>query len=124
MKRETIEKLQFFEQFNNEATVRLGDKYIKFEPFLKDVISGQGMIGENSYLILWKSSKIEELNDAYEVQEFLSDIILIGSNGGGSAYGLNSNGEYIEVPFIGMDDEEVEVIAKSFDEFITYLYNK
>lgn len=124
MKRETIEKLRFFEQFNNKATAHLGDKYIKFESFLKDMISGHGMIGENSYLMLWKSSEIEELNDAYEVQKFLSDIILIGSNGGGLAYGLNSNGEYIEVPFIGMDDGEVEVIAKSFDEFITYLYNK
>lgn len=39
------------------------------------------------------------------------------------AYGINLEGKYVQVPFIGMDDDEVEIIASDFDEFISYLYS-
>lgn len=34
------------------------------------------------------------------------------------AYGIDIKGRYIEVPFIGMDDEGMQVIGNDFDEFI------
>ena len=82
------------------------------------------MVGENNYLLLWEKNEIEELNDDYETQEFLNNIILIGSDGGDMAYGIDISGKYVEVPFIGMDDEEVKVIAEDFDSFIDYVWNK
>ena len=30
----------------------------------------------------------------------------------------------MEVPFIGMGEKEVKIIAKDFDEFIKYLWDK
>lgn len=84
---------------------------------------GKGLVGEN-YLVLWEKSDMEELNQDYESQEFLNNVILIGSDGGDIAYGIDANGRYIEVPFIGMNDEEIEVIAKDFDDFINYIWNK
>lgn len=82
------------------------------------------MIGEKNYLLIWNKSEIEELNNDYETQEFLSNILLIGSDGEDMAYGIDDQGRYIEVPFIGMDDREVKIIAKDFDEFIKYLWDK
>ena len=60
----------------------------------------------------------------YETHDFLSDVILIGSDGGDMAYGIDINGKYIEVPFIGMDDEEIKVIGNNFDDFINYIWSK
>lgn len=39
------------------------------------------------------------------------------------AYGIDKNGRYIEVPFIGMDEEEVIIIAENFDDFINYIWS-
>lgn len=112
-------------EFNiEECELVLSENYMKFKDFLSQSIYGEGMVGENSYLMLWNGNDICELNDDYEVNEFLTNIMLIGSDGGDTAYGINERGEYIEVPFIGMDDEEVKLIGKNFDEFIDYLWNK
>ncbi|WP_324822885.1 SMI1/KNR4 family protein [Sinanaerobacter sp. ZZT-01] len=92
--------------------------------FLNQYNGGVGNIGENSYLHLWKFEDIEERNKEYGSAEFLTDIILIGSDGGDTAYGINGEGKYIEVPFIGMDDDAVHVIADEFDRFIEYLNKK
>lgn len=123
MKQETKQMLNEFDTSCDEA-IQLNGRYKVFEDYVKQTISGEGMVGDNSYLILWEKSEIEELNDEYESQEFLSNIILIGSNGGDTAYGIDANGRYIEVPFIGMDDEEVIIIAEDFDGFINYVWNK
>lgn len=97
--------------------------YIKeYEQYLMEFNGGSGMIGEDNYLILWSQDEIVEFNRDYAVEEFLTNILLIGSDGGEVAYGINSKCEYIQVPFIPMDDEEVLVIAATFGEFIQYLY--
>lgn len=98
--------------------------YKKFEEYVNNYESGEGMIGDNSYLMLWEKCDIEELNNDYEVNEFLSDGILIGSDGGDTAYGINKEGQFFEVPFIGMADEEIRMIGSNFIEFITTLYHQ
>ena len=118
--------MQKLSQFNllPEEKLVLGEKYKRFEDYLKLTVSGEGMIGDNNYLMLWGKNEIEELNNDYETQEFLSNVILIGSDGGDVAYGIDVNGQFIEVPFIGMDDEEINIIANDFDGFINYVWNK
>lgn len=123
MKKETIKMLSEF-NYSSEGEILLSEKYKIFECYLKQTVSGEGMVGENSYLLLWEKNEVEELNDDYETQEFLSNIFLIGSDGGDMAYGIDTEGRYIEVPFIGMSDEEVMIIAEDFDGFINYVWNK
>lgn len=96
----------------------LPNDYIEF---LNIFNGGNGNIGDESYLHLWAYEDIEEFNNDYCVSEYLTDVILIGSDGGDTAFGINAKGQYIEVPFIGMDDEEVVVIAGNFDGFINQL---
>ena len=123
MKNETVQKLSEFSISSDEELV-LSERYKAFKDYLKQTVSGEGMVGENNYLSLWEKNEIEELNNSYETQEFLSNILLIGSDGGDTAYGIDVNGKYIEVPFIGMDDEEVEIVADDFDGFIDYVWSK
>ena len=123
MKNETVQKLSEFNISSDEELV-LSERYKAFEAYLQHTVSGEGMVGENNYLSLWEKNEIEELNNNYETQEFLSNVLLIGSDGGDTAYGLDINGKYIEVPCIGMDDEEVEIVADDFDGFIDYVWSK
>ena len=123
MKRETLDKLKNFHYSINQEII-LSEKYTVFEEYLQQIVSGEGMVGENNYLLIWEKNEIEELNNDYEVQEYMNAIILIGSDGGDMAYGINMSGKYIEVPFIGMDDKTVKIIAGDFDEFIDYVWNK
>lgn len=95
-----------------------------YKEFLCFFNGGNGNISENSYLHLWEYEKIEEFNNDYEAPEFLTDITLIGSDGGDIAYGINKKGQFIEVPFIGMNDDEVNVIGNSFMDFLSYLIRK
>lgn len=123
MKSETVKKLSGFNIFTTEE-ITVSQKYKPYEGYLRKTISGEGMVGENNYLLLWEKGEIEELNELYETGEFLSDVMLIGSDGGDMAYGMDRNGRYVEVPFIGMDDENVKIIGKNFDEFINYVWSK
>lgn len=70
------------------------------------------------YLVLWS---VEELAaaDGYEVLEFREDRFLIGSNGGPTAYGF-IDGSYVSIPFVfaGPWQDEVQVMGKTFQEFI------
>lgn len=99
-------------------------KYAAFDFVREHSYKGSGPIGNGGHLILWDASELEVINDEYCVDEFLTDIFLIGSDGSGDAYGVNLHGEYIAVPFIGMCDEDVKVVGKSFDDFIAYVATK
>lgn len=123
MKQETKNMLNEFNLSPNDE-LQFGERYKLFEAYIKKTVSGEGMVGESSYLLLWEKREIEELNDDYETQEFLSNVLLIGSDGGDMAYGIDVNGKYIEVPFIGMADDKVKVIAEDFDSFIKYVWSK
>ncbi len=96
-------------------------KYFQYDFVGKFPCWGEGSIGMFGYLILWPHNSLEKLNDEYMVSEFVNDVFIIGSNGSDMAFGVNSIGEFIEMPFIGMSDETKRVIAKSFDEFIVYI---
>ena len=131
MKAETIKKLDDFIKIQNKNVSKKNEYNgiisifpADYKEFLDMYNGGSGSVGENSYLQLWAFEDIDELNKDYEVVEFLSNIVLIGSDGGDTAYGINQKGEFVEVPFIGMDDEEVKVVAVRFDDFIEYIYNK
>lgn len=120
MKNETLQRLKQFNLSSNEH-LHLSERYKVFENHLHRTVSGEGMVGDSNYLLLWQKSDLEELNDAYEVKEFLSNIMLIGSDGGEIAYGIDVTGHFVKVPFIGMADDQIRVIAEDFDGFIEYV---
>lgn len=83
----------------------------------------EGFIG-NNYLVLWPIEEIIELNAAYGVSEFAPGILLIGSNGGGSGYAIDYRDcrmTFVEVPFIGMSLDDLEVKGYSVIELLSNL---
>jgi hypothetical protein len=85
---------------------------------------GEGSIGE-SYLVLWKVEELIELNEAYGAQEFTPGLLIIGSDGGDTAYCIDTKSDFkpfVHVPFIGMDLDEVERCGGSLQEFFSYLH--
>jgi hypothetical protein len=100
------------------------DDYVEF---LRSMDGVEGDAGDFGYLVLWSASELEELNEAYCTDEFLTDVFLIGSDGGGEAIGLAARDGGVgvaRVPFIPMVDDEVRVIAASFTEFLALVVGR
>ena len=101
----------------------LPQDYIAFLIFSN---GAEGFVGPNSYLMLWSSSQIPELNAAYSVSEFAPELVLFGTNGGGTGYAFNkldSSLPIVDVPLLGMSKETAACRAATFEEFLEYLYN-
>ena len=95
--------------------------------FLKSQNGGEGVIGNESYLILWAVEELEPFNREYEVGSDCPELLLIGSDGGGEAYAFDKRSTpwcVVQVPFIGMDYSLCEVIGSLFTEFIETLFKK
>ncbi|MBO5092817.1 MAG: SMI1/KNR4 family protein [Lachnospiraceae bacterium] len=92
--------------------VVLPEQYLEF---MKKHNGGRGDIGE-TWMELFPLEELQEINDDYEIEEFLPDHILIGSNAGGEFYGINRAGNYFNVPAI-FEKETVTVLGDDIDSF-------
>ena len=75
----------------------------------------------DNYLVIWSISELVELNKAYHVDEFISNIIIFGSDGAEDAYAFDSSRnklEIVKLPFIGMGYISKEKLADTFTDFI------
>ncbi|MCU0450991.1 MAG: SMI1/KNR4 family protein [Bernardetiaceae bacterium] len=81
-----------------------------------------GLEGETAdgYLVLWGAEELIELNQAYNVNEFISNIILIGSDGAEDAFGFDTtNMSIVKLPFIGMGHIPNEKLSDTFSGFLS-----
>lgn len=81
--------------------------------FMKKHNGGKGNIGE-TWFILYPLGELQELNDAYEIEHFLPNHIIIGSNGGGELYGIDNKGNYFNVPVL-IDEDDVTLLGKDIE---------
>lgn len=89
--------------------VELPKEYVDF---MKLHNGGEGDTGE-SWLVLFPIEELQDINEEYN--EFLpSGHVIIGSNGGGELFGLNSDGKYFIVPAL-IEEEYLEVIGESIE---------
>jgi len=95
-----------------------------YRELLMQCNGGEGFIGDN-YLMLWRVEDLNQFNDDYDVESHIDDVLLIGSNGGGEAYGFDMAAtpwRVIRVPFVGMAQRLVEHVAPDFSAFLEVLY--
>lgn len=95
----------------------------EYYDFLLISNGGEGAIGQ-SYLVLWEIEDLVELNDAYGVEEFAPGLLIIGSDGGDTAYCIDIRSDikpFVQVPFVGMDLSEVQVCSNDFKGFLNFL---
>ncbi len=110
------------EAFELESSLQLPRDYADF---LKTGDGGQGFIGNNTYLILWRLEEILEFNIAYEVHEDAPSLLLIGSDGGGEAFAFDTHSSpwpVVQIPFVGMNRELIVILAPDFASFLEYLF--
>jgi hypothetical protein len=93
--------------------------------FLLRMNGGEGFLGENAYLRLWRVEELAEMDAGYHVAEFEPEMFLFGSNGGGEAFAFDIRSEprpIVAVPFVGMEWSAAILIATSFRAFLEVLF--
>jgi hypothetical protein len=86
--------------------------------FVEQTNGGFGWLRSDLFLILWSATEALKLNQEYQATLFVPSIRLIGSNGGGEAYGIDEGGRIVSIPFVGMRPELVKEVAPSFDSLL------
>ena len=110
-------------RIKTDIGIELPNDYIEF---MIHSNGGEGFIGSDSYIIIWKLEDLFELNNAYQVPEYAPGIFLFGSDGGGDAYGFDirtNDVKIISIPFVGMDINLIKILGADFTSFINYLFN-
>jgi hypothetical protein len=109
----TLSVIETAERFFN---LQLPGDYKEFLQFTN------GLEGEtkDNYLVLWSAEELVELNKAYNVTEFVSNIIIIGSDGAEEAFAFDTtNMSVVKLPFIGMGYIANEKLSDTFEGFLT-----
>jgi hypothetical protein len=91
-----------------------------YAAFLATTNGGEGKIG-GTYVMLWSTTELPELNSAYQVADNAPGLLLIGSDGGGDAFAFDMRSSpwpVVSVPFVGMDLAFAEPMGASFQEFL------
>jgi len=99
--------------FTEKNQIFLPEEYIQF---LRLKNGGEGFVGQNAYVMFWGLDELAEMNNAYNVKEYVPGLYLFGSDGGGEAYAFDTRSEMaiVKVPFVGMDISLIENIATTF----------
>ena len=104
------------EAAENHFNLKLPNDY---KEFLRYTNGLEGMTNKRYYIALWSAEELIELNKAYHVEEFVSNIIIIGSDGSEDAFAFNTtNMSIVKLPFIGMGQIAHESISETFEGFL------
>jgi hypothetical protein len=84
---------------------------------------GVGDLGvEPGWFVLWRTEKVVEQNEGYEVRKNVPGFFGIGSNGGGELLAFDARSEQpwpvVMSPFIPMDEAEARQVAPDFESFV------
>lgn len=99
---------------------------IQYKEFMLKTNGSEGFIGENSYLAIWSIEEIVPFNKEGKVEEFTPGLVQFASDGGGMVYAFDKRNEEILIVEIADDSihiEEAKFLAKTFAEFLQYLYD-
>jgi hypothetical protein len=110
--------LRSLNHFSAQLNFKLPNGYLEF---ISKSNGAEGQL-QNSYLILWPLEELYNLNREYNIDEFAPGFFILGSDGGDTAFVIDKQtGEFHQMPFIGMSQQEAVFIAKDFAGFIEAL---
>ena len=73
-----------------------------------------------AYLV--EDDELLAFNADHEAEEFYPGYFLIGSDGGGEVFAIEkTTGNFVQLPFIGHDEETATVVGRTWPEFLEYL---
>ena len=109
----TLSAIETAEKFFH---LKLPEDYKEFLQFTNGI---EGDTTDN-YFVLWSAEELVELNQAYNVKEFVSNIIIIGSDGAEDAFAFDTtNMSIVKLPFIGMGNIANEKLSDTFEDFLS-----
>ena len=97
--------------------------------FLRWANGGEGTIG-GVYVSLWPTQELVQLNKDYQVDKWMPNALVIGTDGGSKAYIFDFRDQLKEPPLYrkgfgdllgGLEDEYATRIANSFTEWLASL---
>ena len=111
------ERFKFNEPYIGKTIDKINNVILPKEylEFMKNHNGGEGDIG-NTYLVLFPLEELQEINEDYCLEEYLPNHIIIGNNGSGELYGLNSSGKYFVVPCM-IKEEYLTILGSTIEEF-------
>lgn len=113
-----LEEARFLE-ISQSINCRFPSDYIDF---MKQYNGGEGVISDGWYVRFWPLEELQEANEDYIVSEFAPKLLLIGSDGGDTAFGIKrQEGVFVEVPFIGLSDDNAIERGVDFKQFLSFL---
>lgn len=90
-----------------------------YKEFLQVTNGVEGKTKDN-YLVLWGAEELVELNQKYNVKEFILNIVIIGSDGAEDAFAFDTtNMNVVKLPFIGMGHIPNEKLSDTFEDFLS-----
>lgn len=116
-----FDKTLLINEIEEKYKITLPQDYIEY------IIKNNGYTGmlNDKYVDIWKLEDIISRNKEYQVQEFFSNLIYFGSNGGDEAYAFDKSNNMciVIIPFIGKEEDK-KIIANNFDDFVELLNSK
>ncbi len=73
--------------------------------------------GPPGYFVLWPPDSIEQNNSELEVEKYAPGFLGFGGDGGGEFLAFDETGAVFMLPMIGMEPEQADKIAESWEEF-------
>jgi cell wall assembly regulator SMI1 len=106
-----------------EAALGL-DLPVGLRAFVGEADAAEGFVG-GSYLAMWPIASLADLNMKARVPEFVPDLIVFATDGGGEGYAFErQTGSFVNVPMIGMRVVERTSIGDSFASFLSWLASR
>ena len=97
----------------------------EYAAFLTLHNGGEGFVGE-AFLRLYPVEELASVNADYNVDECAPGFFIVGSDGGGEAFGFDtreSEWPVVMLPFIGMEWEYAVRADVSFNRFLVQLHS-
>jgi len=87
--------------------------------FIRQHNGCEGGIPDGQWLVLWPVEELRHYNEMYGTSEFAPELLLIGSNGGAIAYGIErKEGIFVQTEYVRMSREDTVDIGDDFPEFL------
>jgi len=124
-----IEKLDKNEPLNKEKFDEVihsieGKLPADYLEFMRQYNGCEGGVLDGQWLVLWPIEELQNYNEMYGASEFAPELLLIGSNGGAIAYGIErKEGIFVKTEYVRMSKEDSVQVGNNFSEFLYSLAN-